>query len=377
MHRDLPGRVMGRLLRFVRGRGCLGERQGHARLRAGSKSRAIARAAVAVSALAGGAVALHAGAAEQGSRPFAIAIHGGAGTIERAEMTPEREAQYRAALEKALDAGYVVLEGGGSSLDAVVAAVRLLEDEPLFNAGRGAVLNAEGAAELDASIMDGRTLAAGAVAAVRHVRNPVELARLVMEQSPHVMLSGAGAEEFALERGLQLVPNEYFRTELRRGQLERARREARRTAGATAPAASRAAFGTVGAVALDASGHLAAATSTGGMTNKRFGRVGDSPIIGAGTYANDTSCAVSSTGHGEFFIRAVVAHDICALLEYRGLPLGEAVKEVIHGKLRRLGGEGGVIAIDARGNLVMDFNTAGMYRAARTSAGAREVGIFR
>ena len=302
---------------------------------------------------------------------YAIAIHGGAGVIAREEMTPEREAAYRKALQAAVDAGFAILERGGSSLDAVTTAVRILEDDPLFNAGIGAVLTHEGIAELDASIMDGKGLRAGAVAAVRHVKNPIELARLVMERSPHVMLVGPGAEEFALEQGVTLVPNGYFRTEARVRQLEKAIREEQESGQPPVPT------GTVGAVALDRSGNLAAATSTGGMTNKRHGRVGDSPIIGAGTYANNASCAVSATGHGEYFIRSVVAHDICALVEYRDMPLEAAVKEVIHGKLKRLGGDGGVIAIDPAGHIVMAFNSNGMFRASRHSNGQRELAIYR
>jgi beta-aspartyl-peptidase (threonine type) len=331
--------------------------------------------ALALLVVLGALSAVRLAAAETRGATLAIAIHGGAGTLPRDEMSAELEAGYRASLGIALDAGYAVLERGGSSLDAVTAAVKLLEDDPLFNAGKGAVLNHEGAAELDASIMDGRTLAAGAVAGLRHVRNPIELARTVMEKSPHVMLIGSGAEEFALEQGIALVPNEYFKTEHRRRQLDRAR------APANAPTAARWGgrdlSGTVGAVALDSRGNLAAATSTGGMTGKRFGRVGDSPIIGAGTYANDRSCAVSATGHGEYFIRAVVAHDICALAAYRGWPLEKAVKEVVHGKLRNMGGEGGVIAVDRRGAVALDFNSEGMFRAARTSNGRREIAIYR
>lgn len=296
---------------------------------------------------------------------LALAVHGGAGAMPRAEMSAAQEAAYRAALGTALDAGFGVLERGGTSLDAVVAAVRLLEDDPLFNAGKGAALNREGIAELDAAIMDGQGLRAGAVAAVRHVKNPIELARAVMEKSPHVMLIGAGAEEFALEQGFAPVPSEYFRTERRVREL---RRELEGRAEAS---------GTVGAVALDARGHLAAATSTGGMTGKRWGRVGDSPIIGAGTYANDASCAVSATGHGEYFIRLGIAADVCALVAYRGLALERAAREVVHGKLAALGGTGGVIALDARGNLALEFNTEGMFRAARTSAGRREIAIYR
>jgi len=304
-------------------------------------------------------------------QPIAIAIHGGAGVIARQEMTPDREAQYRASLEAARDAGFAVLERGGTSLDAVTTAVRMLEDDPLFNAGRGAVLTHEGAVELDASIMDGRDLRAGAVAGVRRVKNPIDLARLVMERSPHVFLAGSGAEEFALEQGLTLVPNSYFRTPPRERQLEKAIQEERRK-GAPAPGS-----GTVGAVALDRDGNLAAATSTGGMTNKRHGRVGDSPIIGAGTYASNASCAVSATGHGEFFIRLGVARDICALVEYRRMPLEAAVREVIHGKLAALGGDGGVIALDRDGHIVADFNSNGMFRAWRDATGRKHVAIYR
>lgn len=300
----------------------------------------------------------------------AIAIHGGAGTLPRAAMTPERDQAYRAGLAAALDAGYAVLDGGGTSLDAVTTAVRILEDDPLFNAGRGAVLTADGIAELDASIMDGRTLAAGAVAGLRHVRNPIELARAVMEHSSHVMLIGGGAEEFALERGMAPVPNEYFHTETRRLQLQRA------LPGGGGPVNELSALGTVGAVALDQDGNLAAATSTGGMTAKRYGRVGDSPIIGAGTYADNAGCAVSATGHGEFFIRTVVAHDICARVAYAGATLAEAADAVVMGRLRQMGGEGGIIAVDARGNVVMPFNSEGMFRGARSADGRREIAIY-
>ncbi|HEY7962998.1 MAG TPA: isoaspartyl peptidase/L-asparaginase [Steroidobacteraceae bacterium] len=304
--------------------------------------------------------------------PVALVIHGGAGVIERAKMTPAAEASYRAGLGAALDAGYAVLEKGGSSLDAVTAAVRVMEDDPQFNAGRGAVLNHQGDAELDAAIMDGSGPHAGAVAAVHHVKNPIELARLVMEQSPHVLLVGDGAEEFALEHGVVLVPRTYFRTERRERELE----EARKAEAAKAKAAGITASGTVGAVALDRAGNLAAATSTGGLTNKHLGRVGDSPLIGAGTYANNATCAVSGTGDGEYFIRQVLAYDICALVAYRHLTLQQAVHEVIHEKLQRTGGEGGVIALDPAGHVAMDFNSAGMFRGARDSQGKRVIGMY-
>ena len=301
----------------------------------------------------------------------AIAIHGGAGTLPRAEMTPDQEAAYRAGLAAALDAGYAVLEDGGTSLDAVTVAVRILEDDPLFNAGRGAVLTHEGTVELDASIMDGRTLAAGAIAGVAHIRNPVELARAVMEHSPHVMLIGAGAEEFAHTRNIAFVANDYFKTETRKAQLRRV------LVGDTRPANELSALGTVGAVARDPAGNLAAAISTGRMTGKRYGRVGDSPIIGAGTYADNGSCAVSATGHGEYFIRTAVAHDICARVAYGGATLQQAADAVVMDRLARMGGEGGIIAVDASGRVVMSFNSEGMFRGARSSEGMREVAIYR
>ena len=300
----------------------------------------------------------------------AIAIHGGAGAVPRHTLTAERERDYRDALAAALDSGYATLEKGGSSLDAVTTAVRVLEDNPLFNAGRGAALTRDGAAELDAAIMEGRQQRAGAVAAVRHVRNPIELARRVMEKSRHVLLVGAGAEEFAMEEGIALVPNAYFRTEERRAQLESER--SGRPVSDLVPSSQ----GTVGAVALDEAGDLAAATSTGGMTNKRQGRVGDSPIIGAGTYAKNGVCAVSATGHGEFFIRTVAAHHICAAVEHRGLALREAVHELLHGRLRELGGSGGIIAIDCAGRIVTEFSTEGMFRGACDSGGLRRIDIY-
>jgi beta-aspartyl-peptidase (threonine type) len=301
----------------------------------------------------------------------AIAVHGGAGAMPLSEITPEVEARYRAGLDAALDAGEAVLARGGTSLDAVTTAVKALEDDPLFNAGRGAVLTRRGRAELDASIMNGRTLAAGAVAGLEHVRNPVELARRVMEKSRHVLLVGEGAEEFALEEGLALVPNEYFRTPARERALQRAQ-HGERTWELIAPP-----HGTVGAVALDESGDLAAATSTGGTTRKRPGRVGDSPIIGAGTYARNGVCAVSATGYGEYFIRTVAAYDVCAQVEYGRRSLADAVSNVLREKIGLLGGDGGIIAIGADGTIVMDFNTEGMFRAARFADGRREVAVFR
>jgi beta-aspartyl-peptidase (threonine type) len=306
-----------------------------------------------------------------GAGPIAIAIHGGAGVIDRAQMTADREASYRAGLSAALDAGYAILERGGTSLDAATEAVRLLEDDPQFNAGRGAVLSHDGEAELDASIMDGAGPRAGAVAGIRHVKSPIGLARLVMDRSSHVMLIGNGAEQFAREQGLEFVPNTYFRTPYRERELQRALENASDAhRGGTIT-------GTVGAVTIDRIGNLAAATSTGGMTNKRYGRVGDSPIIGAGTYANNETCAVSATGSGEFFIRAVVAHDIHALVLYKQLSIEAAAREVVQEKLKRLGGEGGVVAIDRNGHIALEFNSAGMFRGARDSRGRREVAIYR
>ena len=325
------------------------------------------------------AVLLRAAPLAAADPPVVIVIHGGAGVIERARMTAEREASYRAGLAAALDAGYAVLEAGGSALDAVGAAVRTMEDDPQFNAGRGAVLNHDGFCELDAAIMDGAGPRAGAVASVHHVKNPIDLARLVMDKSSHVLLVGQGAEEFALEHGVVLVPEGYFITPQRVRELEEEKRAGASRA-PTAPLPIRPAaprgMGTVGAVALDRAGHLAAATSTGGITNKLYGRVGDTPIIGAGTYASD-SCAVSGTGAGEFYIRQVVAYDICAMVQYQHLPLARAVEVMMHDKLKRTGGEGGVIALDRDGNFAMDFNSAGMHRGVRDSRGRREIAMYR
>jgi L-asparaginase / beta-aspartyl-peptidase len=303
---------------------------------------------------------------------FGLAIHGGAGTLPRAEAGGEREFHYRAGLAAALDAGYAVLQARGTSLNAVTRAVMVLEDNPLFNAGYGSVFTIDGRNELDAAIMDGSTLKAGAVCGVTHIRNPIELARTVMEHSEYVMLSGAGAEEFALSRGFALVPRSYFHTPERWRQLERIRSG---DAGLSALTISH--VGTVGAVALDVDGRLAAATSTGGMTGKRYNRIGDSPIIGAGTYADDRSCAVSATGHGEVFIRAAVAHDICSRIRFGGRTLSEAVGEVVLEELPKLGGEGGVIAIDRGGEIAMEFNSEGMFRAGRKSGEEARIAIYR
>jgi L-asparaginase / beta-aspartyl-peptidase len=303
---------------------------------------------------------------------FGLAVHGGAGTLPRAEMSEERELKYRAGLAAALEAGYAVLQGRGTSLDAVTQAVMTLEDNPLFNAGVGSVFTLDGRNELDASIMDGSTLKAGAVCGVTHIRNPIELARTVMEHSEYVMLSGEGAEEFALSRGVALVPRSYFYTEERWRQLERIRGG---DSGLSALTISH--VGTVGAVALDMKGRLAAATSTGGMTGKRYHRIGDSPIIGAGTYADDRSCAVSATGHGEVFIRAAVAHDICSRMRFGGRALSAAVREVVHGELVQLHGEGGVVAIDRNGEISMEFNSEGMFRGCRSGGEEAQISIYR
>jgi len=303
---------------------------------------------------------------------YGIAIHGGAGTLPRKDIPVERERQYRLGLSDALEAGRSVLERGGTSLDAVTRAVAALEDNPLFNAGRGAVFTHDGRNELDASIMDGASLRAGAVCGVCHVKNPIELARAVMEQSDYVMLCGAGAEDFALERGIALVPRDYFHTEERWRQLERIR-----GGDAALSALTISHVGTVGAVALDRHGALSAATSTGGMTGKRFNRIGDSPVIGAGTYADNRSCAVSATGHGEMFIRAAVAHDICARVRFGGRSLDAAVREVVQDELRAMGAEGGVIAIDPHGHIAMEFNSEGMFRARASAGGEPEIAIYR
>jgi len=303
---------------------------------------------------------------------FGIAIHGGAGTLPRAEMSGDAERQYRNGLNEAIDAGYALLQDGGSSMDAVTRAVVLLEDNPLFNAGRGSVFTLDGRNELDASIMDGRTLQAGAVCGLTRIANPVLLARAVMERSEHVMLAGAGAEEFASAQGFSLVPQSYFHTAARWQQLERIRGGEAGLSGHTISH-----VGTVGAVALDSFGNLAAATSTGGMTGKRYQRIGDSPIIGAGTYADDRSCAVSATGHGEVFIRGAVAHDICARVRFGGRSVAAAVREVILAELPALGGEGGVIAIDAHGEIAVEFNSEGMFRASRKAGEETRIAIYR
>lgn len=321
--------------------------------------------------------AIAAVAADATRKPMLV-IHGGAGTITRENLSAEMEKEYRAKLEESLRAGHAILAKGGSSLDAVEAAVRIMEDSPLFNAGKGAVFTHEGRNELDAAIMDGRTKAAGSIAGVTIIRNPITAARAVMEKSPHVMMIGRGAELFATKMGLEIVDPSYFWTERRWKSLQNIlikEQGLKPEASAVFPEDRK--FGTVGAVAVDRDGNLAAATSTGGMTNKQFGRVGDVPIIGAGTYAENESCAVSATGHGEYFIRWTVAHDIAALVKYKGMSVKEAGDEVIHRKLAPVKGEGGVIIVDRDGNFAMPFNSSGMYRGWIGPDGVAHVAIYK
>jgi L-asparaginase / beta-aspartyl-peptidase len=302
-----------------------------------------------------------------------LVIHGGAGVIKR-DMSPAKEKAVRAAMTKALEDGYAQLKAGKPAMDAVTAAITVLEDDPNFNAGRGSVFTHDGKNEMDAAVMDGDTLRAGSVAAVHHVKNPILLARAVMEHSPHVMLIGDGAEAFAKEQGITLVDPSYFRTDERWQQLQKALKEdSEKQPHADLETAKH--FGTVGAVALDAQGHLAAGTSTGGMTDKRWGRVGDSPIIGAGTYAN-AQCAVSGTGWGEFYIRTVAAHEICMKVSMLGEPLQRAAAEVINQEIPSMGGNGGAIALDNDGNIAMPFNTDGMYRGWIGTDGVPHVAIY-
>ncbi len=306
---------------------------------------------------------------------FSIAIHGGAGTLVKGMMTPELEAKYKAALQLALDAGYKILENNGSATEAVERAVVVLEDSPLFNAGKGSVFTATESHEMDASIMDGKTLNAGAVSLITGIKNPVSLARDVMEKSEHVFLAGAGAMQFAKELDYKLEDASYFYDKLRHNQwleikdtdsfqLDHAKKKDSK-------------FGTVGAVACDKDGNIAAATSTGGMTNKKWGRVGDSPMIGAGNYANNKTCAISCTGSGEFFIRGVVAYDVACLIEHKEMSLEAAANEVINKRILEIKGDGGLIAVDTKGNIAMPFNTEGMYRASKSSAGTEEVSIYK
>jgi beta-aspartyl-peptidase (threonine type) len=305
---------------------------------------------------------------------ISIAIHGGAGTLLRSMMTPEKERLYLNALREARDAGFSILEKGGSALDAVEEAVRHLEDCPLFNAGRGSVFTNSGTHEMDASIMEGAERRAGAVSLVRNIKNPISLARMVMERSEHVFMAGEGAMEFARLQKAEMADDLYFFDTYRHQQWQQAQSSGAIQLDHTPLDEKK--FGTVGAVALDAQGNLAAATSTGGMTNKRFGRVGDSPMIGAGTYANNRTCAVSCTGSGEYFIRGVVAYDVSSMMEFGGKSLQEACETVVKKRLLELGGDGGLIAVNATGEIVMSFNTEGMYRAARSSSGVDEVSIY-
>ena len=305
-------------------------------------------------------------------KQHAIAIHGGAGTILKSSMTEVKEAAYKKALQDALLAGEKVLEAQGSALDAVEMAVRSLEDNELFNAGKGSVFTHDGKHEMDASIMDGKNLMAGAVAGIDKVKNPVSFARMVMEKTEHVFLSGAGAMELAKQLNVQQMPDDYFFTQQRFDQLNEIRNSDKMQLDHSDKK-----FGTVGAVALDVHGNIAAATSTGGMTNKKFGRVGDSPMIGAGTYANNTSCAISCTGHGEFFIRAVVAYDVACLVEYKGLTLAQACEKVVNDKLVKLGGEGGLIALDKAGNISLVFNSEGMYRGYKKQGEVMHLAIYK
>jgi beta-aspartyl-peptidase (threonine type) len=306
---------------------------------------------------------------------IAIAIHGGAGTLVKGMMTPDKEAAYKAALAQALNIGYNILENGGPAIDAVESAVKQLENSHLFNAGKGSVFTASGTHEMDASIMDGKTKKAGAVSLITGIKNPVSLAKDVMSKSEHVFLAGEGAMIFAKAHGYEIAEADYFYDELRYQQWQEIKGSDNFQLDHTIKKDSK--FGTVGAVACDADGNIAAATSTGGMTNKKFGRVGDSPMIGAGNYANNQTCAVSCTGSGEFFIRGVVAYDVSALIEYKGLTLDDAANEVIHHRVMEIGGDGGLIAIDGKGNISMPFNTEGMYRAAKDSEGLHQILIYK
>jgi beta-aspartyl-peptidase (threonine type) len=312
---------------------------------------------------------------------YTIVIHGGAGTIVPEDMTPELEEAYKEGLNDALEAGYAVLEKGGSAINAVKAAIVTLEDNILFNAGKGSVFTKRGVQEMDAAIMDGRTLAAGAVAGVRNVRNPIELAAEVMLNSNHVFLSGKGAADFAIRQGLKLEPDEYFFSQFRYDQWKAIRDSDTYSLDHTHQRLEELLkdkkFGTVGAVARDVNGNLAAATSTGGMTNKKYGRIGDSPVIGAGTYANNKTCAISCTGHGEVFIRAVAAYDVSCLMEYKNYTLQQACEEVVLKKLVDMGGEGGLIAVDAEGNFSMVFNSAGMYRGCKSSENVKIIALYK
>ncbi len=312
---------------------------------------------------------------------FTIAVHGGAGTILREEMTPELERNYTEALQHALNAGYSLLQHGGSAMDAAIAAAVELEDNILFNAGRGSVFTKKGLHEMDAAVMNGVDLSAGAVCGVHNVRNPIQLAAAVMRNSDHVILSGEGANDFALKQGFAFEPDAYFFSQFRYDQWQAMRNSDEykldhsvQLPGNLIPDKK---FGTIGAVACDASGNIAAATSTGGMTNKNYGRIGDSPLIGCGTYANNKTCAISCTGHGELFIKAVAAYDVSCLMEYGNMNLHDAMNKVVNEKLVAIGGEGGMIGVDAQGNFAMLFNSEGMYRGVKTSEGFQEVAIYK
>ena len=318
---------------------------------------------------------------EQTAGSFGIVIHGGAGTILRENMSDSLELVYRQKLEEAIKTGHTILANGGTAMDAVVKTINVMEDSPLFNAGKGAVFTHEGTNELDASIMDGTNLDAGAVAGLKHIKNPIDLAREVMENSPHVMLYGEGAEIFAKEQGFEMMDPSYFYTVKKYESLQRVLKSEREKKEAIIsfedPFIKDSKFGTVGCAALDKNGNLAAGTSTGGMTNKRWNRIGDAPIIGAGTYANNATCAVSATGWGEYFIRGVVAYDISALMEYKGLTLQEAAQEVIQEKVPALGGDGGIVAIGKDGEIAMEFNTSGMYRAHMNAEGELVIKMYK
>ena len=319
---------------------------------------------------------------ETKTNEFAIIIHGGAGTILKKNMSDEKEAEYKATLEEAIKVGYTILKNGGLSLDAVEKTINVLEDSPLFNAGKGAVFTNAETNEMDSSIMTGNDLNAGAVAGVKNIKNPISAARKVMTNSEHVMLSGEGASIFAKDQGLEIVDSSYFFTENRFKSLEKVKeKEANKTATKTSAFYDAdikdSKFGTVGCVALDKNGNISAGTSTGGMTNKRWGRIGDSPIIGAGTYANNKTCGVSSTGWGEYFIRGLVAYDISAQMEYQHKSLKQAAQDVIQNKLTKMGGTGGIVALDKSGNMVFEFNTAGMYRASMNDKGELTVKIYK
>lgn len=332
--------------------------------------------------LALAALLLNTSLSAQSTSNYCIVIHGGAGTITKKSMSPDVEKAYREKLSEALRLGHDTLSKGGTCLAAIEIAIRLLEDSPLFNAGKGSVFTSDGRQEMDASIMEGKGLMAGAVAGVRTIKHPISAARAVMERSSHVLMTGRGAEQFAKAQGLEIVDTSYFYDEKRWKQLQKIKEQEKRQLDRSDTTGYHEVmkeykFGTVGAVALDMYGNIAAGTSTGGMTNKRFGRVGDSPIIGAGTYASNRTCAVSCTGHGEYFIRAVVAYDISALMEYKGYSVEQAAKEVIMNKLVKMGGEGGAIVLDAKGNFTMVFNTEGMYRGYMKKDGKPEVFIYK